>query len=282
MANSAPQTVFRQEIINAFDKTQSILRETVTTEFMQKGNSAVFLVSDGSSTSATKRGDNGLIPARNLSLTQNTATLSEYNDLVHVTDFNIFKSQGDLNQPMHKEVMATINREIDEQIHTILNTGTVNTGAAVAGSAELLGKAQVFLGNAKVPNDGNITALITPAFLEYLMRSETFSSADYVSARPLGDNGPAFGDMRMMYKWKGMNIIVDPTLPGVGTSAAKCFLYHKNAIGHAISKQTIEAAVGFDEEQNYSWARATVYMGSVLMQNSGVVVINHDDSALSA
>lgn len=282
MAVNAPQVVFKQEIINAFDKTQSILRDTVTTEFMEKGGSAVFLVSDGSATAATQRGANGLIPARNLNLTQNTATLAEYNDLVQVNGFNIFQSQGDLNLPMHKEVMATVNREIDKQIQTILATGTVNTGAAVAGSTELLGKALTMLGNRKVPNDGNVTALVTPAFAEYLRRSESFSSADYVQARPFVDGMPAFGDMRMMYKWAGMNIIVDPTLSGVGTAAAKCFLYHKNSIGQAISKNSIDAVTGFDQEQNYSWARATVFMGTTKLQDSGIIVINHNDLALSA
>jgi hemin uptake protein HemP len=37
--------------------------------------------------------------------------------------------------------------------------------------------------------------------------------------------------------------------------------------------------VGYDEEQDYSWARASAFMGSKLLQNSGVVVITHDGSA---
>ncbi|TIP69631.1 MAG: hypothetical protein E5X58_47675, partial [Mesorhizobium sp.] len=68
--------------------------------------------------------------------------------------------------------------------------------------------------------------------------------------------------------------------PGVGTSAEKCFLYHRSAIGHAADTENLESLVGYDEEQGYSWARASAFMGSKLLQNSGVVVINHDGSAI--
>ena len=283
MAVSAFQTMYRQEIIQGFDQNASLLRDCVTTEFMNKGGSAVFLVSDGSSVNATTRGLNGLIPARNLSLTQNTATLAEWNDLVTVNNFNIFASQGDLKKPMQKEVMTTINRKIDQDIIAQLETMTNDTGSAVAGSVELVGKAKVILGVNKVPNDGNLTLLATPALVEYLKRSPTFSSADYVNARPFADgNKPAFADQPMVYMWNGMKVIEHPLLPGVGTSAEKCFLFHKNAIGHAIDKNTIDATVGYNEEQNYTYSRATAYMASKLLQNSGGVLINHDGSAFAA
>jgi hypothetical protein len=116
-----------------------------------------------------------------------------------------------------------------------------------------------------------------------MKRSPTFASADYVNLRPYADGGkPAFADMPMVYLWNGMKVIEHPNLPGVGTSAEKCFLFHKNAIGHAIDKQAIDATVGYNEEQNYSYSRATAYMASKLLQMNGVVVINHDGSAFAA
>ena len=45
---------------------------------------------------------------------------------------------------------------------------------------------------------------------------------------------------------------------------------------------SIQTAVGYDEEQDYSFARASAYMGSKLLQNTGVVIINHDGSAFAA
>lgn len=282
MAVNAPQITYVKEIVNGFDKTVSILRDTVTNDYMSEGGSAVFLVSNTSSQTARTRGLNGQIPADPLSLTQNTATLVPWHKLVTVNDFNMFTAQSNLAGPMQAAVMAAINRKIDDDIITLLNTGSVNTGSAIPATINLVQKSRVLLGNAKVPNDGNLTLLCTPAFIGYLMQATEFSSADYVTARPYTDGGPAYGDMRMVYKWMGLTIIEDPTLPGVGTSAEKCFLFHKSAVGHAISKDSITFGMGYNEEQDYSFAKCKTFIGSVLLQNSGVVVINHDGSALSA
>ena len=281
MATNAPQIAFRQEIINGFDKTQSLLRDTVITEFLNKGGSAVFAVADTVGETAVTRGLNGLIPSDPLNLTQNTATLAEWHKKVVVNDFNIFESQGDLNKPMQVQTMAAINRKIDTDIVAQLATATNNTGAAVTGSVALISKAKVKLGNNYVPNDGNLTLLATPALIAYLQRAPEFASADYVAGRPFVDAKPAFGDMRMMYKWNGMNIIEDPSLPGAGTSAEQCFLYHKNAIGHAIDTKGIQSFIGYNEEDAYSFSRSSVNLGSKKLQDSGMVLINHDGSALA-
>jgi hypothetical protein len=59
-------------------------------------------------------------------------------------------------------------------------------------------------------------------------------------------------------------------------------LYHKNAIGHAINTGGIDTAVGYDEENDYSFARCTAFMGAKTLQVSGIVVLNHDGSAYAA
>ena len=79
-----------------------------------------------------------------------------------------------------------------------------------------------------------------------------------------------------------MNFIVQPNLPGAATAAEKCFIYHKSAIGHGCDMTNISTAAGYDEEQDYSFARATAYMGSKLLQDDGVIVVNHDGSAFGA
>jgi hypothetical protein len=56
-------------------------------------------------------------------------------------------------------------------------------------------------------------------------------------------------------------------------------MFHQTAIGHAANAKDMESKVGYDEEQAYSWARASIDMGAKLLQNSGVVVMNHDGSA---
>ena len=171
--------------------------------------------------------------------------------------------------------MAVLNRKIDKDIITQLETGTQDTGAAATMSLSLAMYGLAILGNNSVPMDGNISALITPGAYAYLMQTKEFASVDYVNNKPFESN-------LTMFRWAGVNWIVHPNLTGKGTSAEKCIMYHKSAIGHACDLTSIRSAVGYDEEQDYSFARATAYMGSKLLQNSGVVIINHDGSAFAA
>jgi len=282
MADTAFQKQYRQEFISGFEQRTSLLRQTATTEVVIKGNQAEFLVADSGSATTVTRGVNGNIPARADNLNQFTATLSEEHDLVKKTRFNIFASQGDQRRIMQVTTMGTVNRTIDQQIITQLNTGTVNTGAAATASLALATKALGILGLGEVEYDGNICAAITPAFLAYLQRDAAFTSADYVEMKPLAGNNTQ-GGMEVKggyYNWMGVKWIVHPRLPGAGTNAEKCFMYHRTAIGHAVDTNSLDVAVGYDDEQDYSYWRATIFAGAKLLQNSGVIVINHDGSAI--
>lgn len=282
MADTAFQTQYRQEFVAGFEQRQSILRDTVTSEAQIKGNSAVFLVADSGSATAQTRGVNGLIPARADNLTQNTCTLTEWNDLVRKTQFNIFASQGNQRDIMQQTSMGVINRKIDEQIITELSTATVVANSvAVTGSVELILKGQAILGAAKVPWDGGITLLASSALLAYLMQAPEFAKAEYVNMRPWVGSEASWRDTPAAYRWLNMLVIVHPAL-SLNTSAEVCYMYHRSAIGHAINTAGIDAQVGYVGEQDYSWARTSVFSGAKLLQNSGVVKFNHDGSAMAA
>ena len=282
MAESAFQIQYRQEFIKGYEQHESLLRMSVTTEAVIKGNQATFLVADSNNANATTRGLNGLIPARGDNLSQPTATLVERHDLVRKTGFNIFSSQGNQRAIMQMTSYGVINRRCDTDIIDVLNTATNDTGAAVKGSVRLFQKARTILGNNDVPWDGDVALVCTPAFMSYLEEAPQFSSADYVNMKTFAGQGAEWADKMKAYRWKNVWVIEHPNLPGAGTSAEKCFLYHKSAVGHALNTGGIEAKIGMDEEQDYSWARTTAYMGGVLLQNAGVVVINHDGSEFIA
>lgn len=272
MAENAIQVQYRAEFISGFEQRASLLRKTVTTNCHTKGGSAVFLVADSGNASAVTRGLNGLIPARASNLNQFTATLAEWHDLTRRSSFNIYTSQGDARKIMQDDAMGVINRRIDNDIITELNTATQDTGAAATGSLSMVMHALTILGNNAVPLDGNVSALITPAMHAYLLQQKEFSSVDWINNKP-------FSGLLTSYRWAGINFIVHPNLPGKGTSAEKTFLYHKNSIGHACDSESVDVSVGYDEEQDYSFARASGYMGSKLLQNLGVVVMNHNGAA---
>lgn len=283
MSDTAFQTQYRQEFIQGFEQRQSLLRETVTTEAVIKGNTAVFLVADSGGAEAVSRGVNGLIPARADNNTQNSCTLLEWHDLVRKTEFNIFASQGNQRAIMQDTTMGVVNRKIDSSIITELNTGTVTVGSSsTIPSVALFQNGRVKLSNASVPWDGNITLLCQPSFLAYLEQAPEFTSAEYVEVRPYAGTNPSWKDKGpMVYRWRNTLIVEHPNLPGKGTSSEKSFIYHRSAIGHAANTGSMDSAVGYDGEQNYSWARASIFMGAKLLQNSGIVVVTHDGSALA-
>lgn len=280
MAESAFQIQFRQELIAGFEQNQTLLRNTVTTEAVIKGNQATFDVIDSGSATAVTRGLNGLIPGRADNNTQNTATLKEWHDKAIKTRFNIFASQGDQRRAMQDTTMAVINRQIDTDILTALSGATQDTGAAQKGSLRLVMWAQTILANNAVPLGQNVTWVITPAFYAYLLEVKQFTNVEYVNRKPLEQ--AVVIDQPISFYWLGMNWIVHPNLSGKGTNAEKCYVYHRSAIGHAIDTAGIQSVVDYNGEHDYSFARCTAYMGSVLMQNSGIVVVNHDGSEFAA
>ncbi len=277
MASTAFQTIYRQEFIASFEERSSHLRNACTTSANINGNTAVFLVAGSGGASAVTRGVNGLIPARSDDLTQNSCTLAEWHDLPQRTSFNIESSQGDARRIMQESSMGVINRKMDELVIEQLDTATQDTGTSATMSLSLVAKALAILGSAEVPiqEEDNMFGLISPAAYAYLMQIPAFTSADYVDIKPFA------GPMKRYRRWFGVNWIMHPNLTGNGTSTEDCYVFHRSAIGLATNKD-IRVAVGTDEEQDYSYVRTSVFMGAKLLQNTGVVNINHDGSAYVA
>ena len=279
MSDTAFQVQYRAEAIMGFEFGQSDLRTSVTTEAVFKGNQAVFLVADSGGASASSRGVNGLIPARADDLNQYTATLVEWHDLVRRTSFNIFSSQGDGRRIMQQTTRKVLNRKIDLDIITALQTATNFIGtSATTMTLSMTTRALTVLGLQQVPVEeaDNMFALATPAAMGYLLQIKEFNSAPFVDVKPL--TGPA----RRFRRWAGFNWIFHPLLPGVGTSSETLFFYHRDALGHAMNTGELQALAGYHEEQDYSWARTTGFMGSTLLQNRGVVAARHDGSSYVA
>lgn len=277
----AYQRQYRDELILGFEDRQSRLRGTVVTEAMVKGNEAIFLVADSGSTmaTATTRGADGLLVARSDRNTQNTATLVEWHDLVRKTRFNIFASQGNQTQLMQTTSMAVINRKIDDDILAAFANATNDLGTETVISLETVMQAMIILGDnlVDVEDEDNMFAVMSPGVRGELMQIPEFSSADYVTTKPL--TGPP----RTYLRWAGFNWIFHPRLTnsvgagGNGTDE-KCYFYHRDSMGHALDKDGMDVAVGYDDEQDYSYCRMSTFMGSKLLQNSGIVQFLHDNS----
>jgi hypothetical protein len=271
-------TQYREEHIAAFEQNYSLLRATTVTHAQIKGNSAVFLVSGSGGASAVTRGSNGLIPYQNVANTQYTCTLEEHHAPFEQTGFNIFATQGDQKRIMQMASVAVLNRNIDQKIIDQLDTATQDTGAAVTASVALVAKSKTILGNAEVDltDEENLFGVITPAFEAYLMQTPEFANSQYVDVKIFASK------TRRMRRWFGINWMIHPNLTGVGTNAEKCYLYHRNAIGHAANSKEMAVEVDYDRKQDLSWSRATLFHGAKLLQNTGIVQMIHDGSAYVA
>lgn len=286
MAGAAPQTQYRDEFIAAFGQRQSLLKETTVKESVIKGNTATFLIASSSGTAVT-RGVNGLIPSNDNSNSQVSATLVEKHDLREMTGFNIFQSQGDQRAIMQMNTMSVINRDMDSVILTELATGTLDTGGAATASLTMVSKAIAQLQINGVPWDGNVFAVVSPAFLLYLMAIASFASADYVTVKPFvsfpgWDAAATNKSGQGWYDWMGVKWIVSNQISGIGTNSETCLMYHRSAIGHAVDTKGVDSAIGYDEKQQMSWARCSLFHGAKLLQNTGVVRMIHDGSAFVA
>ena len=283
MSDTAYQRKYRQEFIAGFEKRTSLVRKTVTTEADVNGNEAVFLVADSGGATAVTRGVNGDIPTRPDNLNQYTATLKEWHDVPERSNFNLFASQGDGRRIMQQTSMGVINRKIDTDIHSALSAATVtltmtqtDAGTFLADCLDLI----VTLSEANAIDSGveeeqEPYALITPGFRANLMALPQFTSMDYINLKPFAGVSKS-----RAFNWMGCNWIVDTGLTGMAGTSATCYMYAKSAIGHACDNESIKTLVGYDEKNDKSWARCSAYMGSKLLQNSGIVKITHNDQVI--
>lgn len=277
MPVEAAVALYRRQFVAAFEQEVSSLKMSATKESMTNGLTTTFLIAGSGGDTGVTRGVNGQIPYGNPTNTQVTATLVEKHAPYELTSFNIFASQGDQKEIMRRASMSVINRDIDLTILAELANATQDYGSGTATLNTVLG-AQAILGNAdvSVEEEDNMFAVISPAFRAYLMQTTEFSSGDYVEMRPYG------GPVRKMYRWAGINWIVNSRITGLGTSSEICYMFHRNALGYAVRVQEESIAIGYDEKQDSSWSRATTYHAAKILQNTGIVKITHDGSGFAA
>jgi len=277
---SAFITHYKIETVQAFEQNYSLLRIATVQEAVIKGNQATFLVAGSGGVPAVTRGVNGYIPFGVVNNSQLTATLVEYHAPFETTDFNIFASQGDQKRIMQKASVAVLNRNIDQIIITELDAGVSNHAGSTAtiGSLDIVERCLTILGNNEVPMDeeDKLFAIITPAFRSYLRQTTEYTNGLYVEYKPFT------GPIRKVWKWGGIHWLTSVRLTGKGTSSEKCYVLHKDSIGHAANSKDMQVDVGYERKQKNSWSNASLYHGAKTLQTAGIVQVLHDGSAYVA
>ncbi len=278
MTVQAAKQMYKDEFIAQYEQNKSLLAASTTKEELSSGLTVTWLVAGSGGAGAVTRGQNGEIPYYTPSNTQVSATLVEKHAPFELTGFDIFASQGNQRQIMQNASMAVIRRDQDLTILAELANATQDYGsgsldlATVAFAKAILGQNFVDTSN---PDD--MFWVISPAAEAYLMQMTEFTSADYVSVTPM-EGGAA----RNYRRWMGSDWIVSPLVTGVGTASEVMYHYHRGALGYACNVGEDKLAIGYDEKQDASWSRATIYHAAKILQNNGIIKIAHDGSAAVA
>lgn len=279
MAVQAQITLFKKEFVLAYEQRKTLLAGATQKEIMSNGLVNTWLISGAGTQQAVTRGQNGDIPFGTPTNTQVTATLVEYHAAESLTGFDVFASQGNQKDLLSINVMAIIRRAQDAAILTEMANFTQDYPISGTLTVEMIAGSRAILGNAHVPisEEENMFCVISPAAEAYLMQTTEFTSSSYVDTKPLS------GGIAQKYRrWMGMNWIVADVLTGAGTSAEIMYMYHRSALGYAINVGEDKIAAGYDEQQDRSWARATVFQAAKILQNTGGIKITHDGSAYVA
>lgn len=279
MAQTADQTLYRQELVKTFERRAAKFEQRVLTDGIASGANYVFLVNGSGSRTAVTRGVNGRIPAGANDDTQLTCAMAEWHDKPQATRFNIFAGQAGAKRraAMQEESIGVLNRKADDLVIAALATATQFAGLAAEplSAQKALHAISVVLTNNIELSQNDVTGVLTPAAFAYLVQNDLVSSKDYVEMGPLPG-------MPLMFRWAGITWMVHTALPGAGTAAETLFVFHRNAIGLAKDRENMNVSAGYNDEDDYYYARSSMFMGAKLLQNSGVCAIRHDGSAFAA
>lgn len=276
MAYMITRDQYRDEWVVAFQRGETPLKSAVTKEIMISGLNAKFAL-QGAAGRMTERGTNGLIPSRNRTDTQPTITLKEKHSKETQTGFNVFTAPANLREAMQNAGALTAFREIDYTILDALATATnqYNGGAAVTLTQGKIVDALTDIFENDVQTDDMITCVWTPKSWGRLMTIPEFASVDYVADKPLVGYGVDKPKI-----WMGAMHMMHNGLPGKGTATASNFIFAKAAVGHAVATGEIQVAAGYNDEDDYSYSRHTLFDGGLILQQSGVIEVITDDTAV--
>lgn len=278
---ATPEAIkYRREFVAAFNASVTLIKDRATPESMDMGASAVFDVTAVGGRMSNRSID-GRIPRTNVSDTQVTCSLTEHVKKFEVTDFEAFKSQSDERAKMNHRIMESVNQEIDYNMKAELANAS-NSFAPTAAPITLDSATRVIatLAANQVPiNAQDVTFLVSPFLEAKLQNIQGYASVDYVMGRPLENGGNQFQNTQMSKRWLNVTWIVDPNLPGVGSASCACYIWHRRALGVAMPTNQIRYGAGYDDQDHYHYASATLKAGTKILQQSGILKFLHNDQA---
>jgi len=271
---------FRREFVETYNVGVTLLADRFTEESMDMGRTATFDVAPLGGRMSTRSID-GKIPRRSRTDTQVPIVLDERVVKEEITNFEAFTSQSDERAKMNRSVMISVNEEIDYHILTELANATNSFSTTAAPiTHKTATKAIAALGRNKVGIGAkDLTWIISPDMEAQLQNLHSYTSADYVSTKPLETGGNQYSKERKIRDWLGCGWIVHPNLPGAGTASCTSYLVHRAALGCAVPSKRIQYEAGKIPGELAEYVVAGLMMGVKILQNAGILKFIHDDTA---
>lgn len=264
---------FEADVHLAFQQMGTKLRSTVRTKNDVKGSSTTFQKIGKGIASVKAR--HGLVPVMNLDHTPVECVLTDYYAGDWVDELDELKTNVDERRVVASAGAYALGRKSDELIIAELNKATNSVQVSSAGLTKLkIFEALEFLNANDVPDDGQRFGVVGVHQWNELLSMDEFSKASYV-----GDTYPLLKGTESR-KWMGVNWILHNSLP-CSEGERSCFIYHKNAIGHA-SGCEVKTDISWHGERAAHFISNCMSQGATLIDNQGIVKIMCDDDAVIA
>jgi hypothetical protein len=285
-------TSYDAKVHEVFQRRGSYLREAVRLKDGVVGSTAVFQkIGTGI---ATTKARHGTITPMNQTHTAPSCTIADFyaGDWVDKLD----ESKININE---RDALASggamaLGRKVDDQITTVLDTTSQSAVTLTVTSVKTVRATAVeFAENVwdnDVPNDGEVYAVVTPRYWSQLMQVDQFQNADFVRADGQSFvQGPMIGAGRWK-EWQGIKWKMQTGLPGAGTATAKCFIWHKTAIGYAVAAAAGNVAGSNAVRADITWHgdRAAHFVNHMMsgqacmIDDTGVIEGNLNDTTAIA
>jgi hypothetical protein len=265
---------FEAEVHLAYQQMGTKLRSTVRSKNKVVGYKTVF--QKIGKASAASKARHGMVPVMNLVHSNVECELFDYYAGDWVDALDELKVNIDERRTIASAGAYALGRKTDELIINALSGATLEVGDYTSGlTKNVIMSALEKLNKNDVPDDGQRFAAVGVHQWSELLNIEEFSSADYV-----GDNYPLLAGTENR-KWMGVVWIMHNDLPLASTDDRDCFIYHKNAIGHA-SGADVKTDITWHGDRASFFVSNMMSQGASLIDESGIVKIKVDDDATIA
>jgi hypothetical protein len=263
---------FEAEVHICFQQMGTKLRSTVRTKSDVRGSSTTFQ-KIGKGLAGTKE-RHGLVPVMNLDHTPVECLLQDFYAGDWVDELDEVKTNIDERRVVASAGAYALGRKSDELIISELGLASASVAADDSGltKSKVLAALEVLNGN-DVPDDGQRFAVVGVHQWNELLNMAEFSSAEYV-----GDSYPLLKGTESR-KWLGVNWIMHNALPlDASLGVRTCFMYHRNAVGHA-SGQDVKTDITWHGERAAHFISNCMSQGAKIVDGDGVLKILCDDAS---